>query len=363
MFVTRGRRALSSAAAGFALLAVGAGGARAQQFTITNLVSDGSVSAVTVDPSLINPWGMSYTPGGPFWVSNNGSGTSTLYTGAGAKQSLTVTIPAAGGGTGPGSPTGQVYNASSSQFKVTSGGKSGAAPFIFDTEDGTISGWAPSVNSGMAVVAVDNSAEGAVYKGLALVTFKSGKAFLYATNFRAGDIEMYNANFKLTKSFTDATIPAGYAPYNVQVLGKTLYVTFAKQDKAKHDSVSGAGFGYVDAFSLAGKFIRRVVSNGPLNAPWGLDLAPSSFGAFAGDLLVGNFGDGWINAFDPVSGAYKGALESGGGPIAITDLWGLITGNGGSGGDADTVYFTAGLAKEKHGLFGSLTVAGATPRR
>jgi uncharacterized protein (TIGR03118 family) len=353
MTISQWRQAPIIAALG--LLALQAPPAQAQTFKITNLVSDGSVAAATVDPALINPWGMSYSPTGPFWVSDNNAGVSTLYNGAGGKIPLTVNVPA-GGGAGAGTPTGQVFNGSSTAFLVSSGGKSGAAAFIFDTEDGAISGWASSVDAVNAIIAVDNSAQLAVYKGLAIGA-KKNKTFLYAANFHAGDVEMYDTKFHLIKTFTDATVPAGYAPYNVQTLGGVLYVTFAKQNGAKHDSVSGAGFGYVDAFTLGGAFLRRVASQGALNAPWGLDIAPSSFGAFAGALLVGNFGDGWINAYNPKTGAYIGPLTvSGGAPIAIQDLWGLINGNGGSGGAADTVYFTAGLKKEAHGLFGSVSV-------
>jgi uncharacterized protein (TIGR03118 family) len=359
MFVTRRRAAPILAALGAGLLASTALTAQAGNFNITNLVSDGSVPAVTVDPALINPWGMSYTPTGPFWVSDNNWGTSTLYNGNGSKVALTVTIPPPPHKTGIGTPTGQVYNPSSQNFLVTSNGKTGAAAFIFDAEDGTITGWAPTVDETNAILAVNNAKERAVYKGLAIGT-KGTKTFLYATNFRAGDVEIYDTKFKLVKTFTDTTVPAGYAPYNVQNIGGTLYVTFAKQNKAKHDSVSGPGFGYVDAFSLSGAMLRRVTSQGPLNAPWGLDIAPAGFGSFAGDLLVGNFGDGWINAFDVKTGAYKGALtNSSGAPIAIVSLWGLINGNGGSGGDAGTVYFSAGLANEAHGLFGSLTPIAA----
>jgi uncharacterized protein (TIGR03118 family) len=352
------RRASSLlAAASVALLAIQAGAAAAQQFNITNLVSDGSVPAVTVDPSLVNPWGMSFSPTGEFWVSDNGTGVSTLYNGAGLKNSLTVTVPPASG-TDVGTPTGQVFNGNSAEFKVTSGGVSGSSVFIFVTEDGTISGWAPNVNSTNAIIAVNNGGEQANYKGLAIGTAGSAD-FLYAANFFAGDIEMYDANFKLKKTFTDKTMAKGYAPYNVQVLAGTLYVAYAKQDKAKHDSVSGPGFGYVDAFNLKGKFLRRVVSKGALNAPWGLDIAPTGFGSLSGDLLVGNFGDGWINAYDAKKGKYKGPLVDGSGsPIAITGLWGLLTGNGGQGGDTDKVYFTAGLSNETRGLFGSIALIG-----
>jgi uncharacterized protein (TIGR03118 family) len=356
--IRRATPAIMAAAAGLALCAAPAG---ASQYTVTNLVSDGSVPAVTVDPDLINPWGLSYSPTGPFWVSDNNWGTSTVYNGAGAKQALTVNIPTASGA-GLGSPTGQVFNATSG-FTVTSGGKSGAAAFLFATEDGTISGWAPSVDSANAIIAVNNSASIAVYKGLAIAT-KGKKTYLYAANFWSGDVEMYDSSFKMLKTFTDPTIPAGYAPYNVQAFGPLLYVTYAKQDAARHDSVSGAGFGYVDTFTLKGAFQARIVSQGNLNAPWGLDIAPAGFGDLAGDLLVGNFGDGNINAYNPSTGAFVGQVDgSNGKPIVFTDLWGLINGNGGSGGDANTVYFTAGLKGEQHGLFGSLSlIAGATKR-
>ncbi|MEO8927252.1 MAG: TIGR03118 family protein [Caulobacteraceae bacterium] len=343
------------AAAG--MLALQALPAQAQDYTIANLVSDGSVPAVTVDASLINPWGMSYAPGGPFWVSNNNAGSSTLYDSGGNKVPLTVAIPPPAGGTGSGTPTGQVFNGSTHVFRVTSGGKTGAAFFLFATEDGTIAGWAPSVDGVNAILAVDNSGERAVYKGLATATI-GNKHFLYASNFRAGDVEMYNGKFQLVRTFTDHTVPRGYAPFNVQTLSGMLYVTFAKQDAAKHDDVEGRGNGYVDVFTVEGAFVRRLVSRDQLDSPWGLDIAPAGFGAFAGDLLVGNFGDGAINAFDPATGAFKGALRDANGlPIEIRDLWGLITGNGGMGGDATKVYFTAGLQKEAHGLFGSLSAA------
>ena len=173
---------------------------------------------------------------------------------------------------------------------------------------------------------------------------------------------MFNEHYHLVKTFSDPTVPRGYAPFNVQNIGGTLYVTFAKQDAAKHDDAAGPGRGFVDAFSLDGTFKQRLVSHGPLNSPWGLAIAPAGFGDFAGDLLVGNFGDGWINAFDPNTGAYKGALKdaSTGNPIAIGDLWGLIVGGGGSSGDPNTIYFAAGVSEEAHGLFGSIALASAT---
>jgi uncharacterized protein (TIGR03118 family) len=345
------------AAMGLGLFALQALPAHAEKFSVTNLVSDGSVPAVTVDPLLINPWGMSYAPTGPFWVSDNNAGVSTLYDGTGAKVPLNVAIPPPAGGSGSGTATGQVYN-STNGFKVTSGGVTGASVFLFATEDGTISGWAPSVDGTNAILAVDNSAggTGAVYKGLAIGT-NGTHTFLYAANFRAGDVEMYNSTFGLVKTFTDPTVPAGYAPFNVQNLGGVLYVTFAKQDHSKHDDKSGPHHGFVDTFTLNGTFQARLVTRGRLNSPWGLDIAPAGFGSLAGDLLVGNFGDGTINVFNPTTGAFLTSLHGAdGNPIVLGDLWGLINGNGGQGGDANKVYFTAGLQDEAHGLFGSLSV-------
>jgi uncharacterized protein (TIGR03118 family) len=212
------------------------------------------------------------------------------------------------------------------------------------------------VNFGSAITAVDNSGSGAVYKGLAIGSM-GGQTYLYASNFNSGEVEMYNSSFGLVKTFTDPNVAAGYAPFNVQDLDGTLYVTFALQDMAKHDDVAGAGNGYVDAFSLDGTFERRIVSQGgEVNSPWGLDIAPSSFRAFAGDLLVGNFGDGTISVFNPTTGAFAGELSGpGGAPLVEGDLWALVTGNGGSGGAADKVYFTAGIADEAHGLLGSIS--------
>ena len=360
MRVANLRSALMSAALGAGLLVgLGAAPAHAAGFLVTNLVSDGSVPAATIDPALINPWGISYGPTSPFWVSDNNSGVSTLYTGAGGKVPLTVTIAPPMGGSGPAAPTGQVFNPSSStDFKVSSGGKTAGAVFMFGTEDGTISGWAPSVDGTHSILAVDNSTQGlgAVYKGLALGN-SGGSNFLYGADFRNGRIDQYDSSFNLVRTFTDPTVAAGYAPFNAQVLDGHLFVTFALQNGAKHDDVAGAGNGYVDVFNLDGSFNRRLVSlGGEINSPWGLDIAPAHFGAFSGDLLVGNFGDGTISAFDPTSGAFAGKLSGpGGDPIVLGDLWGLINGNGGPGADPDKVYFTAGVKDEAHGLFGSIS--------
>jgi len=229
--------------------------------------------------------------------------------------------------------------------------------FIFATEDGTISGWNPNVDATHSIIAVP--ATGAVYKGLAIAPDSS---LLYAANFRAGTVEVYDPTFKLVKTITDPTVPAGYAPFNVQVLNGKLYVSFALQDAAKHDDVAGAGNGFVDVFNLDGTGMKRLISNGVLDSPWGLDIAPAGFGPFANDLLVGNFGDGTINVFDPTTDALLGTLtDLNGKPIVIEGLWALDNGNNGTGFDPNAVYFTAGLPTfgvpdsiESAGLFGDI---------
>jgi len=323
----------------------------ATRFTVKNLVSDGSVPAPTVDGNLINPWGIAASSTGPFWVANNGSGTSTLYNTAGSKLGLTVTIPP------PSNPTGIVFNGKAGQFKVTDGTKTGGSTFIFATEDGTIDGWAPSVSSTQAFQGFDGSSMGlgAVYKGLAIGS-SGGSPFLYATDFRNGLVDQIDTNFNLVRAFTDPSVKPGYAPFGAQVLNNQLFVTYALQDGAKHDDVAGAGNGYVDIFDLDGTFVRQLVGQGgEINSPWGLAIAPSSFGDFAGDLLVGNFGDGTISGFNITTGVFDGRLsDSAGNPLVLGDLWGLIGGNGGSGGDKNKIYFTAGVEDEAHGLFGSI---------
>ena len=352
------RSASLSAALGAGLLVgLAAAPAHATEFVVTNLVSDGSVPAVTIDPNLINPWGIAYAPKGPFWVSDNNAGVSTLYNGAGGKVPLTVNIPPPMGATGAGAPTGVVFNGSGG-FNVTSGGKTGSAVFMFATEDGTISGWSPSVDFNNAVLAEDNSTlgAGAVYKGLAIAN-DSGSNFIYASDFRNGLIEQFNSNFGLVRAFTDPGVAPGYAPFDVQTLDGHLFVTYALQNAAKHDDVAGPGNGYVDEFNLDGTFDKRLVSlGGQINSPWGLDIAPASFGSFAGDLLVGNFGDGTISAFNAATGAFVGKLDgTDGKPIVLRDLWGLINGNGGAAGDTNKLYFTTGVLGEAHGLFGSIS--------
>ena len=304
-------------------------------------------------------------------MSDNGTGLTTLYNGAGTPQSLVVTI-APPASPPPdfsnSSPTGQVFNifntTSPNDFVLPNG--TAPASFIFATEDGTISAW----NGGTAsILKVDNSSSGAVYKGLAIGNNGSSN-LLYAANFNSGNIDVFDKNFMPTTvngGFHDPNIPAGFAPFNVQNINGKLYVTYAKQDDAKHDDVAGLGNGFVDVFDTNGNLLERLVSNGPLNSPWGLALAPGNFGQFSNDLLVGNFGDGMIHAFDPTTGQLLGELDDlNGNPIMIEGLWGLLFGNGGTGGSTNQLFFTAGIPGpdgeiEDHGLFGDLSVAVPEP--
>ena len=346
--------ALALSVAACALLLARSAGAQ-NSYKQHNLVSDVPGLADFLDPSLINPWGISHSPTGPFWISNAGTGTSTLYNTFGVKQALTVTIPTPG--TPPSSPTGQVFN-NANAFSITPGNN---ARFLFATEDGTIAGWNPSVDATHAITVVDNSTSGAIYKGLA-ISGSGATARLYGANFHAGTVDVWDGAFaSVFGGFIDPTLPSGYAPFNVQNIGGNIFVAYAQQDALKEDEVPGPGFGYVDMFDPFGVFLRRFASGGALNAPWGMVLAPSSFGAFGGDLLIGNFGDGRINAYDPITGVFQGALlQPNGTPLEIDGLWGLIAGNGGNGGDPNTLYFTAGIEDEAHGLFGSIAVAPVT---
>ena len=313
-------------------------------FVQINLSSNVPGLAANLDPNLQNPWGLATSGASPFWAADNGANLSTLYNAAGVAQALVVTVPE--------KPTGIVFNSSAAGFALPSGGK---ATFIFDTESGKIAGW----NAAQGTVAFTTFATStdAVFKGLA-IGVSAGSDFLYATNFRAGTIDVFNTLFvsaSLPGAFTDPTLPSGYAPFNIENIGGSLYVTYALQDADKEDDVPGLGHGFVDQFDTSGNFIRRVASAGTLDSPWGLALAPAGFGAFAGDLLVGNFGDGRINAFDPVTGAFLGQLtDAKGNVIAIDGLWALKTHNGVNGFDASSVYFTAGINGESDGLFGRL---------
>jgi len=325
----------------------------AQHYLQTNLVSDEPGNARFTDAHLVNAWGLVSSATSPWWVANNGTLTSTLYDGNGVARTLVVSIP--------GPPTGVVFNGGAG-FVVHSGTTSGPARFIFATEDGKIAGWNPAVPAGStrAVVGSDQSARGAVYKGLAIATNAAG-TFLYATDFHNGAVDVFDSAFTLVDSFTDGRLPHGYAPFGIQAIGPVVYVTFARQDKAAHDDVPGKGRGFVDAFDTTGVLLQRIASRGSLNSPWGIALAPASFGAFAGDLLIGNFGDGRINAFDPIATGPEGQLHSKGqlltdtcAPLSIDGLWALQFGNGTGSGPTGTLYFTAGPQEESHGLFGNL---------
>src|SRR5258707_1435591 len=312
-----------------------------------NLVSDLPAGAERTDHNLINPWGITSSPTGPLWVADNNAGVSTVYHGNGRpfpKQHspLVVAIPPPSGGNGAGTPTGIVFNGTS-DFVVVDGTHSGPARFIFATEDGTLAGWNPEVNLTAAILAVDKSGTGAVYKGLALGNNSMGN-FLFATDFHNGFVAVFNHNFNMVSSFTDASIPSGFAPFGIRNIADLLYVTYAKQKPpANHDDQAGPGNGFVDVFDTAANFVRRLASHGTLNSPWGLVLA-NDFGTFSHALLVGNFGDGRINAFNPSTGAFLGQLNNQHGqPITINGLWGLTFGNGFEGGHSDVLYFTAGI--------------------
>ena len=326
--------------------------ALAQQtgYSQTNLVANTTGVANHTDAQLSNPWGISFIPGQPFWIANNNGGTSTLYDAQGNKQSLVVGIPGASvNPCNPGCPTGTVANSLSGYF--------GNGAFLFDTEDGIIANW---TGQGNAVVAVDNSAAGAVYKGLAVVTNNEG-TFLLAANFRSGQIDVFDRNFNsthLTGTLADPNLPAGYAPHGVHVISNVIFVAYAMQDAARHDPTVGAGLGIVDTFDMDGNFTRTFASGGTLNAPWGVVATPASFGTFSNDLLIGNFGDGTINAFDTHGNFVGQVKDSAGHVITNPGLWDMVFGQGGTG-DPNTLYFTAGGANQTSGLFATLVPAAA----
>jgi uncharacterized protein (TIGR03118 family) len=325
--------------------------AAATPFRVFNLVTDDQTvnAAQITDPNLKNAWGISHSGTSPFWVSSNGGGISTLYrvdplSNATTKVGLEVTIP------GAGNVTGQVFN-------IGGAGNFNGDNFLFVSEDGTISGWRGALGTDAEVLQLDSPANS--YKGAAIAVIGTD-AYLYAANFASGHIDVLKGNAAaptLAGSFTDPGIPAGYAPFNIQNLGGTLYVTYALRDPVSGDDVAGPGNGFVSAFGLQGNFLGRVASNGALDSPWGLALAPTSFAEFAGDLLVGNFGDGHINIFDTSTNTFIGQLlGAGGDPLVIDGLWGLIPGNDGGAGSTQSIYFAAGPGDEAHGLFGVIGV-------
>lgn len=323
-------------------------------YRITSLVSDQPGVAALQDSNLVNAWGLASLPTSPWWVSDNGTDVSTLYRADGSKVSLTVDVKSA--------PTGVVSNTNSASFVVTNGTTSAGARFIFSTEEGKILGWNPSVAATSAVVAVDNSGAHAVYKGLAIASTPAGD-FLYATDFHNGRVKVFDAKFQPVSTaggFADPEIAAGYAPFGIQNVNGAIVVTYAKQDAVAHDDVPGQGHGFVDMFDTRGNLIVRVAQHGLLNSPWGLAMAPAQFGAFSGDLLVGNFGDGRISAFEPMPGGVfelVGQLRTGDGARLVIDgLWALQFGKGTTNnGPMTTLFFTAGPGGEQHGLFGTIT--------
>jgi uncharacterized protein (TIGR03118 family) len=348
-------------------------------FTDTALVADKSevvASAKTVDANLQNPWGIAVAAGLPFWIADNNSNLATLYSGAGDVETQEVTgspttgiaIPASAAAV-QANPTGQVYNGSGSFLIATSKGQESAL-FLFDGEGGTIAGWGMDSGS-TAVTAYDdgiaNGANHAVYKGLALGTV-NGATFLYATDLHNNKVDVFDTSFAkladMQGKFVDSTIPQGFVPFGISAIDNQLYVTYAKQDSAKHDEVAGAGLGYVDVFDLSGNLLSRFASNGALNAPWGIAVAPSGWGSLAGDVLVGNFGDGKINIFKPNGtqlatsvGPLKG---SNGQPFAFPGLWSLVFGNGDSDKPLTTLFYTAGFATQTDGVLGAITPSTST---
>jgi uncharacterized protein (TIGR03118 family) len=323
-----------------------------------NLVSDTSmIRAEHHDPHLVNAWGIAFNPYGVAWVADNHTGFSTLYDGDGKPQSLVVTIPGVNGEAG--SPTGTVFYGGMG-FVVTKGSASGPARFLFVNEDGGISGWAPTVDPTHAVRVVDNSSSHAIYKGVTITGNGKGH-MLYATDFHNGKVDVYDSSFKPVNlgdhAFKDHNLPSGYAPFGIQSINGDIYITYAKQDDEREDDVAGRGFGYLDVFDPDGHLLRRFASNGALNAPWGMALAPASFGKFSNRLLVGNFGDGMINAYDLDSGRWIGRLKgTDRRPIRIPGLWGIAFGNGLNNQPIDTLFFAAGPDDENHGLYGRLDV-------
>jgi uncharacterized protein (TIGR03118 family) len=347
----RTRRILIAAAlvaVAAAALAAATPAAERNAYVQHNLVSDGSAPADHTDSHLVNAWGLTSLPGSPWWVADNQTNVSTLYGADGTPRSLVVSVP--------NNPTGAVSNTGSS-FVVGSG----PALFLFATEEGMLLGWNMSLGTTAQVVA-DKTGEGAVFKGLAIAGDR-----LYATDFHNGKVDVFDGSFgdvNTPGAFVDPSIPAGYAPFGIQNIDGNIFVTYAKQDADAHDDVAGQGHGFVDEYNADGALIGRVATHGQLNSPWGLALAPASFGRFGGDLLVGNFGDGQITAFERQSNGMfepRGQLRSAtGGILTIDGLWALQFGKGAlaNNGPTDTLFFTAGPDDESHGLFGTIRAAG-----
>jgi uncharacterized protein (TIGR03118 family) len=330
-------------------------------YVVRNLASDIPDLADYTDPNLKGAWGISESTTSPFWISDAATGLSTLYTSTGSVIPLVVTIPPSKGGASAGTPTGTVYNSAAPGFAVATGDP---ASFLFATLDGTISGWNSTANHAAAIAMVDNSGSGAIYTGLAMGA-NGSNTYLYAANLASGTIDVFDSNFAavtLPNAFQDSQIPSGYAPFNVQYLAGNLYVTYGLQNSGKNFVTPGAGNGYVDIYSTAGTLMQHFIAGGNLNAPWGIAIAPASFGDFANDVLVANFGDGTINAYNPTTGAWIATVNDVyGTPIVVPNIWALQQGNGGSGGDANAIYFTAGLPGPDNGPHGLLGRLQASP--
>lgn len=316
--------------------------AGANAFYQRNLVSDIPGKGLSLDKNLVNPWGISSSATSPFWVSDQGTGKTTVYNTAGLPQALVVSMPA---GSAP--ITGQVFSGVAGSFNGDN--------FLFASLTGTLTGWRGALGTTAEVL---GSQANSAYTGLAIDRAASGGAYAFAADFRGAQIDVYKGNSgmaDLAGNFTDPGVPDGYAPFNIQNLGGKLYVTYAKVGANGRDE-AGAGLGVVSVFDLNGNFLTQLINGGALNAPWGVAIAPMGFGDFGGNLLVGNFGDGTINAFDINTGAYIDSLRlANGNPFQVDGLWGITFGNGGNGGVKDKLYFAAGIDEERHGLFGSLT--------
>lgn len=315
-------------------------------YEVVPIVADSPGNAPHTDPNLVNPWGFFFAPNGDFWVADNGSNLSTLYQPNGSIVNFIINVPSA--------PTGALLNSSANRFHITNGSTTAAAKFLFVTEEGTILGFNSSLDPVNAILAVDRSATGAVYKGVEIGGTGSAcccsRSLLFATDFHNGKIDVFNQEFQGQGFMKDYTIPAGFAPFNIRSINNFLYVTFAKQKAPENrDDEPGLGNGYVDIFTRSGSFYKRLISQGNLNSPWGLAVAPNNFGDFSGALLVGNFGDGKINAYNVHTGQFLGQLTDAiGDPIVIDGLWSLEFSSNG------TLYFTSGPNGESNGLVGTI---------
>jgi uncharacterized protein (TIGR03118 family) len=345
-----------------AFLACGGGNAPTSTSTSsgyqqTNLVSDVAGTAAHTDTLLLNPWGIAFQPGQPFWIADNNRGSAKVFDPSGVTAiPAVVGIPTPSGSALPSTPTGIVFNPVAQDFLV----RGTPAQFLFATEDGTISTWA-TINGNIptsALLAVDDSASGAVYKGLAILTPACCREYLALANFSHDFIATYDIGFNplaIPGSFKDPNLPAGFAPFNIQQIGTQIFVTYAVQDASGANPVVAPGNGIVSIFDQEGNFIRRFASNSPLNAPWGIVQASPNFGRFSNDILIGNFGDGTINAFDSTTGSFLGQLtDTSGRVITNPGLWALLFRSDGVG-NPNTLYFTAGSSGEDHGLFGAIS--------